>query len=204
MVEENFILISLDDSKSKEISEILGSKTCKKIIGYLSENREAGEKDLSESLSLPINTVEYNIKKLLSSGFIQKRKNFFWSKKGKKISMYELSNKSIIISHKKPNTEKLKSILPAIILTAAGTFAVWTFEKISNANSSLRNSITNTYAASDEAASLASKAGGAISAVSESVPNLISQSSQAPIWQWFLAGALLSIVIISVVNWRKL
>ncbi len=197
MVEENFILVSLDDSRSKEISEILGSKTCKKIIGYLSENKEASENDLSQSLSLPINTVEYNLKKLLSSGFIQKRKNFFWSKKGRKIIMYELSNKSIVISHKKPNTEKIKSILPAFILTAAGTFAVWTFEKISNARHAITNPIISDQAFS-EGANLAAKAGG------ESVPDLILQTSQTPVWQWFLAGALLSIVILSVVNWRKL
>ena len=85
MSEDRFMLVSLEDSKSKAISEVLGSKTCKKIIGYLSEKKEASQKDLSTALSIPMNTLDYNIKKLLDSGFLQKRKNFFWSKKGKKI-----------------------------------------------------------------------------------------------------------------------
>ncbi|VVB82121.1 Uncharacterised protein [uncultured archaeon] len=192
MSEENFILVSLDDSKSKEISEILGSKTCKKIINYLSENKEASEKDLSVLLKLPINTIEYNLKKLISSGFIQKRKNFFWSKKGKKISMYELSNKSIVISHKKPNIEKLKSIIPAFILTAAGTFAVWAYQNIKT----IRQSSVTDMGAGGIANNFLYKA-------AEAAPTLIS-SQPTPLWAWFLAGALLSILIISIINWRKL
>jgi predicted transcriptional regulator len=130
MTEENFILVSLDDARSKEISEVLGSETCKKIINYLVENKEASQKDLSDNLKIPMNTLDYNMKKLLSSGFIQKRKNFFWSAKGKKIIMYEISNKSIVISHKKSVGSKIKSIIPAFILTAAGTFAIWVYQKI--------------------------------------------------------------------------
>ena len=79
MDENHFMLISLEDSKSKAVSEVLGSKTCKKIITHLSEKKEASQKDLSDSLNIPMNTLDYNIKKLLESGFIQKRKNFFWN-----------------------------------------------------------------------------------------------------------------------------
>lgn len=191
MGEENFILVSLDDSKSKEISEILGSKTCKKIINYLSENKEASEKDLSMKLKLPINTIEYNLKKLISSGFIQKRKNFFWSKKGKKILMYELSNKSIVISHKKSNLEKLKSIIPAFILTATGTFAVWVYETINSQSNSVQD---------NSASGLMYKA----TEISEYIPTWVTTPQPTPVWAWFLAGALLAILIISIINWRKL
>ena len=141
MDENHFMLISLEDSKSKAISEVLGSKTCKKIISYLSEKKEASQQDLSKALDIPMNTLDYNIKKLLESGFIQKRKNFFWSKKGKKIILYELSNKSIVISPKKSSQQKLKSIAPAFILTLAGTFAVWTYEKIKYATEYSRQNL---------------------------------------------------------------
>jgi predicted transcriptional regulator len=207
MGEENFILVSLEDSKSKEISEVLGSKTCKRIIAYLSENKEASQKDLSDNLKIPMNTLDYNIKKLLSSGFIQKRKNFFWSKKGKKIVMYELSNKSIVISHKKPTSEKLKSIIPALILTAAGTFAVWTYEKLS-ALPLFEESVSMGAGGSN----LMDKTVGTVSegaTYSTTVPAvhsfLQSVSQNTPlVWGWFLAGALFVLTIFSIVNWRKL
>lgn len=193
--ENNYMLISLNDEKSKAISEVLGSSTCKKIINYLAETKESSQKDLSVALKIPMNTVEYNINKLLSSGFIQKRKNFFWSKKGKKIVMYELSNKSIIISHKKSVSEKIKSILPAFILTVAGTFAVGVYEKIKSAPQTLQNAIPSVE---DSVYKIASESGGTIQ------PSDLITPIGTPVWLWFLIGSLIAIFIISILNWRKL
>jgi predicted transcriptional regulator len=198
MSEENFILVSLEDSRSKEISEVLGSKTCKKVIAYLSENKEASQKDLSDHLKIPMNTLDYNIKKLLLAGFIQKRKNFFWSQKGKKIVMYELSNKSIVISHKKPSSEKLKTIIPAFILTAAGTFAVWTYEKLSSLSY-----VGDRVAMGAGEQNLLDKTTTEIATATPSITNNFLQSTPL-VWGWFLAGALFVLTIFSIVNWRKL
>lgn len=210
MEENRFMLVSLEDSKSKSISEVLGSKTCKKIISYLSEKKEASQKDLSDALGILMNTLDYNIKKLLDSGFIQKRKNFFWSKKGKKIVIYELSNKSIVISPKKPASQKFKSILPALILTAATTFAVWVYEKISYSNEYISNSFNSLSTSSSQAITNGAEvtsmgAGLATPPTTINYPSLISpiMNNPAPIWAWFLTGALLMIVIISIINWRK-
>lgn len=208
MDENHFMLVSLEDSKSKSISEVLGSKTCKKIIGYLSERKEASQKDLSDALSIPMNTLDYNIKKLLDSGFVQKRKNFFWSQKGKKIAMYELSNKSIVISPKKSPSQKFKSILPAFILTAAGTFAVWAYEKIRYTMYTLPNHISDSVAETSEI--LLSKGTGiasapsAVGAAYDYSTTLATTPHTTLLWPWFLTGALLMILIISIVNWKKL
>ncbi len=201
MQENNYILISLDDEKSKAIAEVLSSKTCKKIINYLAETKEASQKDLSDALKIPMNTIEYNVKKLLSSGFIQKRKNFFWSKKGKKIIMYELSKKSVIISHKKSVSSKIKSILPAFILTAAGTFALWTYQKIKSVSQNLPNTDDVLYAAEKAVTQTAGSGGGGGGAIS---PETLLTPIGTPLWLWFLIGSLIAIFIISVVNWRKL
>jgi DeoR/GlpR family transcriptional regulator of sugar metabolism len=217
MTEENFMLVSLEDSKSKAIAEVIGSNTCKKIIGYLAEHKEASQKDLSNALSVPMNTLDYNIKKLLESGFVQKRKNFFWSKKGKKIVMYELSNKSIVFSPKKTSGEKLKSILPAIILTGVGTFAVWVFEKIKYSSTEVVNSARNMMnyasdtsdvllekAANTAGGVMSSGASGSAPQVMNSVQNTLLSPHPTPLWAWFLGGSLLAIFIISIVNWSKL
>lgn len=197
MENNNYILISLNDEKSKAVAEVLGSPTCKKIIGYLSENQEASQKDLSDALNIPMNTLEYNIKKLLNSGFIQKRKNFFWSKKGKKIIMYELSKKSIIISHKKSPSQKLRSILPAFILTAAGTIALWIFEKVKYSKESAIDH------AGDSSKMLMEKS-GEIFSYSSDISGGLLVFQPAHLWVWFLTGALLAILITSIINWRKL
>jgi len=198
MTDKNFVLVSLEDSKSKAISEVLGSGTCKKIIGYLSKNKEASQKDLSDALKLPMNTLDYNMKKLLDSGFVQKRKNFFWSKKGKKIIMYELSNKSIIISPRKSSTQKIKSILPAFILAAAGTFAVWAYETVRYSTETLQNSVA------DSSQKVLSGGAEMVVRTADDSINYLMTPHPTPLWIWFLAGALLVLVTISIVNWRKL
>jgi predicted transcriptional regulator len=193
--EENFMLVSLDDEKSKAIAEVLASATCKKIINYLAEHKEASQKDLSEKIHSPMNTIDYNMKKLLNSGFIQKRKNFFWSKKGKKIVMYELSNKSVVISHKKSVSEKIKSIVPAFILTAAGTFAIWTYNRITTIT---RDTGVLTQKSAE---SYVSSVAPAASDVASNSANIITSQ---PIALWFLFGGMLAIFIIAILNWRKL
>ncbi|MDD5699920.1 MAG: helix-turn-helix domain-containing protein [Candidatus Nanoarchaeia archaeon] len=191
MDENNFMLVSLNDEKSKAIAEVLASPTCKKIINYLAEHKESSQKDLSEKIHAPMNTIDYNMKKLLNSGFIQKRKNFFWSAKGKKIIMYELSNKSVVISHKKSVSEKIKSIVPAFMLTAAGSFALWVYGKVSSLPRG--------------AEKLASEAlDSAESVVTAPAANYANVITSQPLWLWFLFGSLVAIFIISIINWRKL
>jgi len=117
MASDKFILMGLNDEKAGHIAEVLKNKTCKKILDYLAEIKEASEKDMSRVLEIPINTVEYNLKKLVKSGLVVKAKNFFWSVKGRKISMYKLARKHIIISpNKRPSLGALKGVLPVIFI----------------------------------------------------------------------------------------
>ncbi|MFA5174064.1 MAG: beta-propeller domain-containing protein [Candidatus Pacearchaeota archaeon] len=140
MTDEKFILTSLDDENSKAIAEVLGNKTCKKIMDYLADVNEASEQDIAKAISIPINTAEYNLNKLIKSGLVEKTKNFFWSVKGKKIPMYKLARKHIIISprSRKPDMNLLKTILPvigvALILVLAAIYLIPNNPQINNSN----------------------------------------------------------------------
>ena len=119
MADDKFILMGLDDDRAGYIAEVLKNPTCKKILNFLGDIKEASEKDISDGLAIPINTAEYNLEKLIKSGLVEKTKNFFWSVKGKKIPMYKLVRKHIIISPgKRPDLNYLKSILPIILAVA--------------------------------------------------------------------------------------
>jgi len=116
-MKDKFILMNLEDDNSKRIAEVIGNKTSKAILDYLGDVKDASQKDISDALNIPMNTMDYNMKKLLSVGLVEKTKNFFWSKKGKKIPMYKLARKHIVISPKsvRPNITVLKTILPVIL-----------------------------------------------------------------------------------------
>ncbi len=191
------ILISMDlnDENSKKIAEILGSKTCKKIINFLLEREEASEKDISDNLKIPINTIEYNLKKLENSGIIKKSKNFFWSKKGRKISTYKLSNKTIIIQPSKKINSKIKSIAPVAILSGLLALIVrqlnFAKEKIASSSENLLASV-DTSQTTEKASQIIVNEGNFF----------FSQPSSA--WLWFLSGMLIAIAIFSIINWRKI
>jgi DNA-binding transcriptional ArsR family regulator len=194
-------MIDIDDERSKEIAEILGNNTSKKILGYLSEIKDASEKDISDKLNIPINTIEYNLNKLIKAGLIEKTRNFFWSVKGKKIEMYKLSNKKIIISPR----SFLKGIVPSIFAVIFGSFVIKFFiEKVNfNKNEELNKSI---YAGSQLVNKEYLDAGReVVTSVPESskqISNFIVNSCSGinEIWLWFLLGGLFGILIFLIWN----
>ena len=187
-MEEKYLLLSLEDDRTIELSKILGNKTCKKIIGFLADRNESSEKDIADGLKLPINTIEYNLKKLIKVEIIEKTNNFFWSKKGKKIPMYRVSNKSIIISPRKKISSKLKTILPVALISGvvASVIGVLTeitsSENISFATKVLRDQslpqLTETFGKE-----IAVDSVGAI----HNNASEIFVSQPFPVWGWFLA-----------------
>lgn len=166
-MEKKYLMVSLDDERLKSISEIFGNKTSKKIINFLAEAKEASEKDISDKLGMPINTIEYNLKKMGDAGIISESKNFFWSQKGKKIKMYKLSNKSIIISPKSSSLgAEMKQIVPIALIS--GLFAL-----------GLKFYVENKTQISDGAV-LAQKSAEFAAASAAEIP----KNS----WEWFLYG----------------
>jgi inhibitor of cysteine peptidase len=128
MTDDKFIIMGIDDDRSKDIAEVIGNKTCKKIIDFLAETKEASEKDISDALKIPLNTIEYNLNKLIKVGLVEKTKNFFWSIKGKKIVMYKLANKHIVISPKsKPKMDTLKALIPFLSIIVIALIALIVF-----------------------------------------------------------------------------
>ncbi|MCF7910534.1 winged helix-turn-helix domain-containing protein [Candidatus Pacearchaeota archaeon] len=207
MATEKNIMVSLDlnDPVSKKISEILGNKTSKKILNYLAENPSSpSQKDLADALNIPLNTVEYNLKKLIEAGLVEKTKEFFWSKKGKKILTYKLTNKSIVISPKKKITSKLKTIAPVAILSVLTSVAIRQYSIFKQKIAFVQSTASDSVLRNSEEMIQGAKA------FAEQSPDIIIENGNFfftqpdPIWIWFLAGSLIAIFIFALINWRKL
>lgn len=179
---KKYLLLSLEDERTKTIAEILGNKTSSKIINLLSEREEASEKDISENLKIPMNTVEYNIKKMVGAGIIEETKNFFWSPKGRKIKMYRFSNKSIVISPKSNKlNSQIKQIIPVALVSGLAAVAVKFYLSAQEA----------TERAQEEAFALAANA-------SAKAAESVSIINTGDYWLWFLAGAIFAIIIFAL------
>lgn len=200
MEKDNFILVSMDDPRAKKIAKVVGNKTAHKILNFLEENPKKSEQDIATGLKVPLNTVGYNIKQLLDSGLIEKTENFFWSQKGKKISLYQVSNKSVIFSPKKANlSSQIKSILPVSLLAGVGALVIrLVHPSVSSVNETISQSADLipevAFSSTKELVSNAELAGSGLVSSSQSVISLGS-----PMW-WFVGGVLVSVIVFILVN----
>jgi DNA-binding transcriptional ArsR family regulator len=96
---EKHILVSLGDDKVREIGEVLGNKSCVLILDLLALE-DLTVSDIAKKLKMPINTIDYNVKKLVRVGLIE-GSSHWWSVKGKKMPVYRVSNRKIVISPKR-------------------------------------------------------------------------------------------------------
>jgi len=122
-MDKNFLLISLEEHKTKKIAEVISSDTARKIIDHLTK-KDATESEISKDLGMPISTVHYNLKQLQEAGLVIVDE-FHYSSKGKEINHYKLANKYIIIAPRTENNkfmDALKKIIPLVVITAVVGF----------------------------------------------------------------------------------
>ena len=199
MDEETFMLLSMKDSKS--VADALSNKTAQKIISYLAENKEATESELSEKLETPLPTVHYNIEQLKKANLV-KSKEFYWSKKGKKMRVFTLAKKYIIISPEKSSKstlKQLKGLLPVTLISVIGAGLIHLFQR-SKTSMVARDETFN--AITEQATEAAGKQ------VADAGTNLLTNATNLPtetlaepnLALWFLLGSLFAIVITLVIN----
>src|SRR3989344_5497657 len=132
------ISIDLGDPRTGLVAEALSNKTCVKILDLLAEN-ELTATDIALRLGIPLNTVGYNLDKLIVSGLVEKSSNFFWSVKGKKTPTYTVANRKIVISPKRI----IRGIVP--LLLVAGVIALLAIGFMFDDSTNVQNGSTNNF-----------------------------------------------------------
>jgi DNA-binding transcriptional ArsR family regulator len=215
MPKEKFLLVSLKESKAKQLAQIISNDTCRKILDYLAE-KEATESELSEKLNIPVSTVHYNLQHLIESGMVTVEE-FHYSEKGKEVNHYKLANKYIIIA---PKTtfgikEKLKTVLPVVLLITIGAGLVQVFSKYFRSSFAYQlNKVTKKGAlihiekeiASvattmvEDTSKIAVKTPEAVQNVTSTVTPIISPSPFTNIALWFLIGGIFAIILYLLIS----
>lgn len=188
-----FLLVDLNENKTKKLAETITSTTSRKILNHLAEKEHDTENNISNELNLPISTVHYHLQKLLEAKLLE-AKEFHYSEKGREINHYQLANKYIIIAPKKVSglREKLKAILPAaltvtgisgiikLLQSKMGSLAL--IEGKPAADRFMQEAASGTSDMALESAKIASKV----------APQVVEQTDIA---LWFLIGSLAAIAI---------
>ncbi|RMD65978.1 ArsR family transcriptional regulator, partial [Candidatus Pacearchaeota archaeon] len=130
MAEDNFS----SDEMRKELGEVMRNETCKKILDVLREKGEASVSEIAREIGAPVNTADYNLKKLLRVGLVEESGKFYWSVKGKKVPTYKLSKRKIVLSPvpKSPgrNSTHLFLLFGILVLGAALILALFAYNSL--------------------------------------------------------------------------
>jgi DNA-binding transcriptional ArsR family regulator len=129
MTKKSFLLVSLNESKTKKLAEVISNNTCRKMLDYLASKQDATESDMAKELGIPISTVNYNMKALLEAKLV-KSDEYHYSPKGKEVSHYKLANQYVIIAPEGEKAligEKLRSIIPTALIMGAAAAIIKLF-----------------------------------------------------------------------------
>lgn len=196
MAKNNFLLVDLNESKTKKLAETITSETSRKILNCLAEKETETEANISAVLDIPISTVHYHLQKLLEANLV-KVEEFHYSQKGREINHYKLANKYIIIAPGKVSglREKLKGILPVALIFAGIGVIIQLF-------------ITNSFFAKNRTMETASDIAPKLMAadLEEAAPLAVSQAHHFS-WNafgWgFVVGGIVALGLYLLISWIK-
>ncbi|MBW2984863.1 helix-turn-helix domain-containing protein [Candidatus Woesearchaeota archaeon] len=204
MAKEKFLLVSLKESKAKKLAQVISNETCRKILDYLAE-KEATETELGKKLNIPISTVHYNLQCLMDGGLVTVEE-FHYSEKGKEVNHYKLANKYIIIAPKSVYgiKEKLKSVLPVALLTAATAGIIQFVQKQKvGAFAGARQAVMEAAPTLDAAPLIEKAAEEAAPVAAEAAREAVVPTAAPNIALWFLIGAVSAIIIYMIIDYIR-
>ncbi|OGY44632.1 MAG: hypothetical protein A2729_03565 [Candidatus Buchananbacteria bacterium RIFCSPHIGHO2_01_FULL_39_14] len=198
MSENHFLLVDLNDPKTKKLAETITSDTSRKILNSLAE-KDASETTLAEKLNIPLSTVHYHLEKLKEAGLVI-IEEFHYSKKGREINQYKLAKKYILIApHSVENTwEKIKDLLPLVCAAIAMSA---TIKAIQWWNNTLAQA-TDTFA-QETAESLPKAAMMKATPALTDTLSTTTTTSPPDLALWFFLGSLAIIGVYALRLWYK-
>jgi predicted transcriptional regulator len=210
MAKDPFLLVSLEESESKNLAQVISNDTARKILDFLSKKDGAAtESDISKQLKIALSTVHYNLQALVKANLVV-AEEFHYSEKGKEVLHYSLANKLIIIAPKKSSAEsfkdKLKSLLPIGIISVATAGVIALYQRFSSAAFSSKGVAEPMMftAVQDEAAGIMLKESSAPVDARMAVESVAAAPTAPPILTpdflalWFLAGSLFTLLVLVI------
>jgi DNA-binding transcriptional ArsR family regulator len=196
MAKNNFLLVDLNEKKTKKLAETITSETSRKILNYLTEKEHDTEANMSKELKIPISTVHYHLQKLTEASLIV-AEEFHYSKKGREVNHYKLANKYIIIAPRKVSglRQALKNVLPVGIIALGISAVIKLFTGFVGRAEDF-GATTKVMGAAPILEEMANQAIATEAApVAQQLVMDCLPSSQPDIALWFLVGSLSAVVI---------
>ena len=102
---ETVIVLEPGEEKATKIAKAMASQTASDILRIIGEGPKTST-EISEHLSLPMNTAKYHIENLLDAGLISVSATKY-SVKGREVKVYSLTNQLLIVAPRQSNVHSL-------------------------------------------------------------------------------------------------
>jgi DNA-binding transcriptional ArsR family regulator len=103
---EDVVVLQPGDERAKKVAKAMASQTANDMIQAFGK-RPMTSTEVARSLQIPITTASYHIENLLDAGLLQVA-DTRWSKKGREVKIYGLTNQVLIIA---PPVSDLRAVL---------------------------------------------------------------------------------------------
>ncbi|MCK9631859.1 MAG: helix-turn-helix domain-containing protein [Methanoregula sp.] len=103
---DNVLVLEPGDEQAQKIGKAMGSPTAGDILQLLADGPKSLT-DISDRLSLPMNTAKYHVENLLGAGIISVEDTKY-SVKGREVKLYSLTNQLLIVA---PRRSDIRSML---------------------------------------------------------------------------------------------
>lgn len=103
---ENVLVLEPGDERAQKIAKAIGSPTAGEILQLLAEKPQSLS-DITDRLSLPMNTAKYHVENLLDAGVVTVADTKY-SVKGRTVKIYTLTDQLLIVA---PRRSDIRSIL---------------------------------------------------------------------------------------------
>ena len=118
---DTVVVLEPGEERAQKIAKAMASQTAGDILRYIGDGQKTST-EISEALSLPMNTAKYHIENLLEAGLISVAATKY-SVKGREVKVYTLTNQLLIVA---PRQSTARSLL----LKYASLFGIVAFGSV--------------------------------------------------------------------------
>lgn len=195
---DSVVVLEPGAEQATKIAKAMSSRTAGDILKYISDGQKTST-EISEHLSLPMNTAKYHIENLLDAGLISVAATKY-SVKGREVKVYTLTNQLLIVAPRQTNVRSLLLKYASLFaIVAFGSLVVTILQNGISSNGLLAERMNAVPSAPSKAAELA-YATGASDMVVATRPFALDTTTA-----FFIGGTVIIMALLcyEVYVWRK-
>ncbi|MGD1003890.1 MAG: helix-turn-helix domain-containing protein [Methanoregulaceae archaeon] len=197
---ENIVVLEPGEERAQKIAKAMASQTASDILRFIGEGPKTST-EISEYLSLPMNTAKYHIENLLDAGLISVEKTKY-SVKGREVKVYGLTNQLLIVAPKESNIRSLfLKYVSLFAIVAFGSLVTALLSPMLGTSGTLSNGVISAL----RAPAPSQEVGGAYLKVASDSLSVAPVTSLDMAVAFLLGGCVVIIVLIcyELYLWRK-